>query len=115
MKQKKNCCKSLFSELAAVLVFCVSRIRQRVRSVWIWRLCKQTCFFDANTLELLDGPLDRVNLGTVRHPAVIAYLKKKEEKSLAHILPYRQDRRAATLKDGRKIAESVPGTKQALF
>ena len=63
----------------------------------------KTCFYDANTLELLDGPLDRVTLESVSHPAVIAYLKKKEEKSLAHILPYRQNRRAATLKDGRKI------------
>ena len=58
-------------------------------------------FYDANTLELLDGPWNRSTTSNLRHPVVLAYLDRKQNNGYRHLLPYPKECNAKVLKDGR--------------
>ena len=53
--------------------------------------------YDANTLELLEGP------GIGNHPKLVAYLRSLLESQYGQLLPYKQECHMKRLKDGRII------------
>ena len=70
-----------------------------------------TYYYDAHTLELLDGPVEKGSLDGIKTSCVKEYLKKRMQSPLADLLPYQGGYYSQVLKDGRIIGEF----KQQLF